>query len=337
MSWKEAIKDYVNPESLDDRVLWALAGIVGLLVVATLVAAILKATGPAKLANEIWTRTMTWWVMAGVFVIAIVLPVKYSLVFFALVSFLALKEYFSLIPTRRADRRALFWAYLSIPVQFIIIGTGWYGLFVIFIPVYVFLFIPLRLVLIGETQGFLRAAGQIHWGLMIAVYSLSYSAAFLTLKVTEEGIGKGHIGNPFHGGRLALLLYLVFLTQFNDVAQFCWGKSLSALWGGHKVAPTVSPNKTWEGLLGGVATTIALAWILGSLLTPLNWQESLLAGALIGLGGFFGDLTIAALKRDLGVKDAGSLLPGHGGVLDRVNSLTFASPLFFHFVRYLHF
>jgi len=127
-----------------------------------------------------------------------------------------------------------------------------------------------------------------------------------------------------------LLLLLILLTQFNDVAQYVWGKSL----GRTKVLPTVSPGKTVAGLAGGVATTVVLATFLGPLLTVMDWQRSLVAGVIIGLGGFLGDVTLSALKRDLGVKDSGATLPGHGGILDRVDSLTFTAPLFFHFVFY---
>jgi phosphatidate cytidylyltransferase len=128
-----------------------------------------------------------------------------------------------------------------------------------------------------------------------------------------------------------LVLYLVLLTQLNDVAQYLWGRSL----GGPPVAPKVSPNKTWAGFLGGVGTTTLLGTVLGPLLTPMAWPASLVAGLIIGLGGFVGDLNISALKRDLGIKDSGSLLPGHGGILDRVDSLTYTAPLFFHFVYVL--
>jgi phosphatidate cytidylyltransferase len=138
--------------------------------------------------------------------------------------------------------------------------------------------------------------------------------------------------NPAGGGD-ALLFYLVFLTQMNDVAQYLWGKSL----GRHKLTPTVSPNKTWEGLIGGIATTTLLAVVLAPHLTPLTRYESVLAGVLIGVCGFIGDVTMSALKRDIGVKDSGSLLPGHGGILDRLDSLTYTAPLFFHFVYYLHY
>lgn len=129
------------------------------------------------------------------------------------------------------------------------------------------------------------------------------------------------------------LFFLIFLTQFNDVAQFTWGK----LFGRHKVVPSVSPNKTVEGLLGGVATTTLLGWAIAPYLTPLGMPMSLLAGTMIGLAGFVGDVVISAVKRDIGVKDSGRLIPGHGGIMDRIDSLTFTAPLFFHFIYYLHY
>jgi phosphatidate cytidylyltransferase len=228
-----------------------------------------------------------------------------------------------MIPTRRADRRVLFWAYLAIPLQYWWAGREWYGMFIIFIPVYVFLFLPLRMVLIGDTRGFLSAVGILHWGLMTTVFSLSHLAYLLTLPTS---------GNS-NGGGPALALYLVLLTQLNDVSQYVFGKRFGA----RKVAPTVSPGKSLEGLLGGVGVTTVLAVALAPWLTPLGWLEAGLAGMLISLAGFAGDLTISAVKRDLGLKDTGQLLPGHGGILDRVDSISYTAPLFFHFIYYLHF
>ncbi len=128
------------------------------------------------------------------------------------------------------------------------------------------------------------------------------------------------------------MLYLVFLTQANDVAQFLWGKSV----GRHRVVPKVSPNKTWGGLLGGVFTTVVLGVGLARWLTPMTTREAVLATMIIGLGGFIGDVVISALKRDLDIKDSGTMLPGHGGILDRIDSLTYTAPLFFHFTYYLY-
>ena len=309
--------------ALTPNATYFLAGIFGLLIIASGVVLLLKRAHPDKDYTELAARVNSWWIMAGVFAAAMALSRTLSLAFLGFVSFLALKEYLSLIPTRRADRRVLFWAYLAIPVQFYWVAIGWYGMFIIFIPVYLFLLLPLRMVLIGETAGFLRAAGSLQWGLMLTVFNLSHMAFLLAL---PEG------RNPAGGGA-GLVLFLMFLTQFNDVAQYVWGKTL----GRHKIIPKVSPKKTWEGFLGGVATTTLMAWLLAPLLTPLTGWPAPAAGLLIGLAGFVGDVNISALKRDLGIKDSGSLIPGHGGVLDRLDSLTFTAPLFFHFLYYLHY
>jgi len=297
---------------------YVLGGILGGLFIATLVTAWLKRRGPAEKYLELSQRVNSWWIMVAIFIVAIGVDRRLSIGFFALVSFLALKEYFSLIPTRRADRRVLFWAYLSIPIQYYWVAREWYGMFIVFIPVWVMLLISARMVLIGETRDFLRAVGTIQWGLMLMVFSISHQAYLLVLSPTGGG---------------ALVLYLVVLTQLNDVAQYIWGKSL----GRHKVLPTVSPNKTVEGLIGGILTTTVLAVLLRTVLTPLTLPHSIAAGLMIGAGGFLGDTTIGALKRDLGVKDSGTMIAGHGGVLDRVNSLTYTAPLFFHFVRFFYF
>jgi len=305
------------------NVLWALGGLFGLLLSASLIVFLLGRAKPQKDFGELRSRVNSWWVMVSVFSLAMVLNRTVSVVFFGLMSFLALKEYLSLIPTRRADRRVLFWAYLTIPLQYYWVASGWYGLFIIFIPVYVFLFLPLRMVLVGETKEFHQAAGALHWGLMVTVFSLSHLAFLLDLPETS---------NPAGGGA-GLVLFLVFLTEFNDVAQYVWGKLL----GRHKIIPKVSPNKTWEGFLGGVATSALCAWLLAPWLTPLNLTHSLVIGLIIPVAGFIGDVVISAVKRDIGVKDAGSLLPGHGGILDRIDSLTYTAPLFFHFIRYFYF
>ncbi|NIR46270.1 MAG: phosphatidate cytidylyltransferase, partial [Gemmatimonadetes bacterium] len=143
---------------LHPNVLFALAGVFAILVIASFVTWWLRRARPTVDLTEIVQRVRSWWIMAAVFALAMILSRNVTLVFFALVSFLlALKEYLSLIPTRRVDRSILLWAYLAIPVQYLWIGMEWYGMFIIFIPVYIFLFIPMRMVLIGETAGFLRA------------------------------------------------------------------------------------------------------------------------------------------------------------------------------------
>jgi len=312
----------VTLEGPRGRLLLALGAVVALLVLATVIVEVLRRARPARDWTELVQRVRSWWVMVGVFALAVLLHRAVTLAFFAGVSALALREYLALVPRRDADRRAVLWLYLAIPLQYLWVGLDWYGMFIVFVPVYVFLGLPVRMLVVGETRGYLAAVGTLHWGAMITIFGLSHAAALLALPASV---------NPAAGGA-GLLLFVVALTQLNDVAQFCWGK----LVGRRPVAPRVSPRKTVGGLVGGVATTVLLSWLAAPYLTPLSPREALLAGALIGLGGFVGDLNISAIKRDLGRKDAGDLIPGHGGILDRVDSLSYTAPLFLHLVRYLH-
>jgi phosphatidate cytidylyltransferase len=305
------------------EVLWVLAGILAALVVATVITRILRRNNAGKDCGELEQRVNSWWWMAGIFAVAIALNVNVAICFFTFLSFLALKEYLSLIPTRRADRRVLFWCYLAIPINYYWVYLRWYDLFVIWIPVWMFLLVSARMVLIGETKDFLRAVGTLQWGMLTMVFSISHLAYLLVLPEAKGVTGAGP----------GLVLFVVMLTQLNDVLQYVWGKTL----GKTKIMPTVSPKKTAEGLAGGVVTTTALSMLLAPLLTPLDLWQSAAVGLIIGMGGFLGDVTISALKRDLGVKDSGSLIPGHGGILDRIDSLTFTAPLFFHFMKYFHY
>ena len=300
-----------------------LGAVYGVLVFASTLIFILKRAYPDKDYKELTQRTNSWWVMISIFAVAVIVDRMTAVIFLAFVSFLALKEYFSLIPTRRTDRRVIFWAYLAVPLQYFWVYQYWYGMFIIFIPVWAFLFLPLRMLIIGNTEGFVRSAGTLHWGLMITVFNLSHAAYLLSLPLLD---------NP-DTGSVGLLLFLVILTQFNDVAQYVWGKSL----GGRKILPKVSPGKTWAGFLGGVATTSLAAYFLSPYLTPLTGWHQAGAGALIAVAGFIGDVTISAIKRDLGVKDTSSFIPGHGGILDRVDSLTFSAPVFFHAIFFFYY
>jgi phosphatidate cytidylyltransferase len=313
----------MNWLAVKPNVAYTLGGIFAVLALASVIVWVLQRRSPERNYAELRQRVHSWWIMVGVFAAAMSLNRNVSLAFFAFVSFLALKEYLSLIPTRRADRRVLLWAYLAIPLQFLWIAREWYGMFIIFIPVYAFLFMPMRMVMIGETQDFLRAAGTLHWGLMTMVFSISHVAFLLVLPEARDTVA----GGP------GLVLFLVLLTESNDVAQYVWGKLL----GRHRIIPKVSPNKTWEGFIGGFLTTAGLAVLLAPWLTPLSLAHAFGAGLLIAWAGFIGDVVISALKRDLGVKDSGALIPGHGGILDRIDSLTYTAPLFFHFMRYLYF
>jgi phosphatidate cytidylyltransferase len=300
-------------------VLLVFLGIAAVLFAATLI----ERTARGVLPEDMKPRLDSWWAMVAIYGAAALLGRTASIILIAFTSFLALKEYLTLIPTRRADRAVLLMVYLAIPVQFYLVAIGWYGMFIIFVPVYMLLLIPLPMLLIGETAGFLRAVGTLHWGLMTTVFSLGHAAYLLVLPPLP--------GAPAGGS--GLLLFLLVLTEANDVAQYVWGKML----GRTKIIPAVSPNKTVEGFVGGVCTSTALAFALAPLITPFNWLPALIAGVGIGVAGFCGDIAISAVKRDLGIKDTGALLPGHGGMLDRLDSLTYTAPLFFHAVWYSYY
>lgn len=308
-------------ESLHEKTVLMLAIIFALLLVASVTVALMRVT-KKKPFTELTQRVNSWWVMVIVFVVGALLNHSVSMVFFGLISYLALKEYFSLIPTRLTDRRIVFYAYLSIIFQYYFAGIGWYGMFIIWIPVYVFLLLPFRQVLIGDTKGFLENTSRVQWGLMMFVFGLSHIAYLITLKAPQG----------YDVGGKELVLYLLFLTQFNDVLQYVWGKSF----GKRKIVPLISPNKTVEGFVGAFVSTSILAVIL-SFLTPFTTLQALFAGMLISSAGFIGDVVVSMVKRDIGVKDSGSMIPGHGGILDRVDSLTYTAPLFFHYLYYLYY
>ena len=308
--------------NMDDDLMWLGAGVGGVLVIASIIGAILAKTAKtdqarATIAN-MNARTGAWWVMVIIFGGALVCGRITTVVLFGLLSFLALREFITLTPTRRGDHRALFWAFFVItPAQYYFVGAEWYGMFSIFVPVWAFLFLPVRTALAGDCDHFLERVAKTQWGLMACVYCLSYAPALLSLRIA------GYEENA------KLLVFLVAITQMSDVLQYVWGK----LFGRHKGAPVVSPSKTWEGLIGGVLTASALGaglwWV-----TPFTpWQAGLVSLA-ITIAGFCGGLVMSAIKRDRGVKDYGVLIEGHGGVMDRMDSLCFAAPVFFHLVRY---
>lgn len=306
----------------DQKTLWLLGGIAGLLLIASLVTFILKRRAggtPGPVILNLDARVKAWWVMVLVFSLALLTGGTGSVILFALISFLALREFITLTPTRPGDHRTLFWAFfVLVPLHYFIVWLQWYGLFAILIPVYAYVLLPIRSAAAGDCERFLERSAKTQWGLMVCVYFLSHAPALLMLPLPGP-----------EGANARLLLFLVLVVQLSDVLQYVWGKLL----GRRKIAPTLSPNKTLEGFIGGAASATAVGAALWWA-TPFNpWQAAVLA-LIITLMGFFGGLVMSAIKRDRGVKDFGSMIEGHGGMLDRIDSLCFAAPVFFHLVRY---
>ena len=300
-------------------------GILTLLVVASIVGFLLEwrvktPRGRETVAN-INARIKAWWVMSGIFAVANLAGMTSTIILFGLLSFLALREFVTLTPTRRGDHRSLLFTFFFLmPLQYVLIGIQWYGLFSVMVPVYAFLFFPTVNALQGDPKQFLERTAKLQWATMVCVYCLSHAPAFLMLQIPG-----------YEGENAKLLLFMVLVVQLSDVLQYVWGKTT----GRRAVAPNISPNKTVEGLIGGVAS----ATIIGTLLwwaTPFHPFVAWLMALGISLAGFAGGLTMSAIKRDRGVKDYGTLIEGHGGILDRIDSICFAAPLFFHVVRFFY-
>jgi phosphatidate cytidylyltransferase len=297
--------------------------VLALLILGSIAALILPRTQPGKW-SDLGPRMRSWWVMAVLVGGALLLGWQATAILFAFISFLALKEYLTLAPTRRDDRPIVLLAYLSVFLNYgLIFADGLfedtYQIYLVFTPVYVFLIAAAAMAWIGRTEGYLATVGIVHWGTVVCVYNIGYIAYLMRVPDAEA---------PAGGAGLVFLL--IFITQFNDVAQYCWGKAL----GRTKITPRVSPNKTWEGAIGGWITSAVVFYLLAPYFTPLSPLHAAIMGAIVPVAGFFGDITMSAIKRDIGVKDTSHLIPGHGGVMDRLDSLTFAAPVYFHLLAY---
>jgi phosphatidate cytidylyltransferase len=300
------------------------AGIIATLGLASAVGSWLArrtAEGPEGVVANLNARIKAWWLLAGGIGLAFLFGKAGLIALFGFASFAALREFITLTDTRRGDHWALLVAFFVVlPAQYALVWCEWYGLYSIFIPVYAFLLLPIVAAMRGDTTRFLDRVAEVQWGLMICVFCVSRVPALVTLRVPD-----------YEGRELLLIAFLVIVVQSSDVLQYIWGK----LFGRVKIAPNLSPSKTAEGFLGGVASATllggALWWI-----TPFSPLRAALMALVINLMGFLGGLVMSAIKRDRGVKDWGRMIAGHGGMLDRLDSVVFAAPIFFHLTRCLY-
>lgn len=307
---------------MNATILYVICGIIGVLLVASAIGAGLRylrkdgATSPT-VAN-LNQRIKAWWVMVAVLALCVLAGKLFTTIFFAMVSFFALREFWSIAPSGRGDHRSLFVSFfILLPAQYYLVATDWYGFFSILIPVYAFLGLAALSTLAGDTRDFLGRNARVQWGLMICVFAISHAPALLML---ETGVAP-----------VLLLVYLVIVVQLSDVLQYVFGK----LFGRTKLSPSISPSKTVEGLVGGGLAAVAIGAALYGM-TPFSPLAAAVMSFAIVVSGFFGGFVLSAVKRDLAAKDWGTMIAGHGGVLDRVDSIVFAAPIFFHLVRYFY-
>ena len=315
--------------------------VLGLLIVVTVIGQLLKRQTDDTINRAALSafnqRIRAWWMMCCLLAAAFWFPEEVAVTMFGLISFWALREFITLTPTRLGDHRALFWVFFGFtPLQYILVGFDQinfplpggrivtrpaYDLYSILIPVYAFLFIPARVAFSGDSKRFLERVAKIQSGLLICVYCLSYAAALLYLDLVDSE------GNPYNYNA-RLLFFFIVMVQLADVLTFAWDR----LFGRHVIAERINSSRTWEGLLGGAGCTT----LIGSMLawsTPFTaWQASCMS-LMIAILAAGGSMTMSAIKRDRGVKDYGTLVTGHGGVLDRIDSICFAAPVFFHVTR----
>jgi phosphatidate cytidylyltransferase len=306
------------------HLLWLLAGVGAILVLASIIGEILRArlspAGENPVIENLNARINAWWVMVICLALAFIAGKPGVVLLFALCSFAALREFLTLTTHNRADHWSLLACFfLILPLQYWFLATDWYGMYSIFIPVYAFLLLPVVSALRGSTKDFLIRVSETQWALIICVYCASHVPALLYLQIPG-----------FEGRNVILIAYLIFVVQLSDVLQYVWGKLL----GRTKVAPNLSPSKTWEGLIGGTLSATAIGTAL-YWMTPFTPVQAAGMCLLITLMGFFGGLVMSAIKRDRGIKDWGHLIAGHGGFLDRLDSVIFAAPIFFHVTRWV--
>jgi phosphatidate cytidylyltransferase len=264
--------------------------------------------------RALWVGAIVFWVawLSG--------PVGATLAF-GLFSFFALREFITLAHTRRGDHRSLLLAFFVVlPLQYVIAGGRFFDLFTVFIPVYVFLVIPVVSALAGDPQRFLERNAKIQWGIMVCVYGLSHAPALLLL------------GFPNVQGRGAFLLFfLVMVTVAAQLAQEAASRWLRRRPVARHIDRDFSYRAWGAGLLAAALAGLLLYWI-----TPFKAGQALVMAVIAGGAGTLGEFVMKALKKDAGVRWWGNAasVTGAVGLLDRVAPLCFAAPVFFHSVRW---
>ena len=307
--------------------LWTIACLFAVLTVGTIVRIAMLGGVVNSSAQSHLNSSKTWWALASSLAIASILGEAGVVVLLAIAGILSLREYLQLVGWRTVGSPTAVIVFASVPIYYAIALYGCDQVLLSTAPLAFLLVLGALRAWLGLIEDFIRTTAAMILGLMLFVYCLSHAYFLVTLPASTQ---------PWVGN-VGWFLYLVILTETNDIAQALVGRRI----GKTKITPRVSPNKSLEGLLGGIVITVTLAVLLAPSLTTLMHEQSraagivlaMLAGLLIALSGFLGDINKSGIKRDVGVKDSGTILPGQGGMMDRIDSLTFSAPVFYYFVR----
>jgi len=335
MEYLSKLLEYYQSHLLDTTAWILIAVVLGVLALLMLAGQYLKRQPESKfdaaIVGKFNQRISFWFMICVLLAVSLFLGLIPTVILFGLLSFWALREFITMTPTRLGDHRTLFWVFLGFtPLQYVLVALDRYELFTVVIPVYASLFIPGRIAFTGDRERFLERTAKIQFGLLICVYALSHAAALLNLKLLTWD-PELHIRVPWSGQPAGLLLFFMIIVQVSDAFHFVWDR----LFGKHVIASNVDETKTWEGLMGAAICSAVLGICLQFLpITPFTWYGAALMALVISIMASSGSMTMSAIKRDRGIKDYGTLVQGHAGILDRIDSICFAAPIYFHMTRY---
>lgn len=317
--------------NLNARLLWMIAAVFSALSIGSVARLVAVRGAAADVVRSRMGSLKTWWSLATLLALAVLTAPFGVIVVLLLASWLALEELYPLLRPTQLEKGTMVIAFGVIFINYLLIMTGQVAAFTIFVPIVSLLCLAIWRSIAGYTKDYLRSTAGLYFALMVVGFGLSHAA--LLFRLPEA--------NSHSLGNVGWFLFLVILTETNDIFQALVGRRV----GKHKVTPVVSPNKSWEGCLGGCAATVAVASLLAPFLTPFADRTALTAmdlpivlpffwstffAVIISFAGFLGDINMSAIKRDVGVKDGSSRLPGQGGVIDRIDSLTFTAPVFYY-------
>lgn len=319
----------------DTPLYWVLAALFCCIVAASIVRFVALRNADEATRRQRFASLRTWWMLTIAVSVALLAGLAGICLLLAAASCAGWFEFTRIYGARSEDRLAIHAGYALILIHYLLISLASTPLSIVFLPVASFVVIAVSLLVEDEPGNYLRSAGSLLWGLMFLGFGVSHAAFLITLPATAAG--------PL--GAVGWFLFLVVLTEADDIFQALVGRRFGAH-KRHRIAPVVSPNKTWEGFVGGLLAIVILAPLIAPWLTTLGrvpgpfslpqalqpWVAPILVAIVVSVAGFFGDINMSAIKRDAGVKDSGKLLPGMGGVIDRVDSLTLTAPLFAYFV-----